>query len=320
MAILFAGTSMADMEINSGSSLSTNTSRITPNVVEGIDCDNNGRFSKTPDFSPVNEVWVSDYIGTAGTTSGTNNTILLNGPLAAPLIRIAFTSGFFVLQVYRSGAWVTLATSVLSVPTTLFRVDFQCKLSSTVGVLKLYINGALYVEFAGNTAPTSGIDIYSLTVGNITSGICVHSATMVADEDTRGLTFVQRLPTGNGALSQWTGSYTDIDETGINDTDFITPASAGQISTFTFPTLPSQYTDYDVRAVVLSGRGQAGASDPTLFDMVARISGVNYFAAPTDIPPAFGGRQIVYNNNPATGVPWTRAEVDAAQFGFRSVA
>lgn len=321
MAILFAGTSVADMEINSGSSLYTVTDRIGPNVVEGINCDNNGRYSKTPDFTPTTEVWVSEYLANAGTTSGTNNTVLLNGPLATPLVRIAFTGGKFLLQVYRSSAWVTLATSVLDVPTTIFRLDFRCKLSATVGEMELYINGALFVSYSGNTAPSSGTDIYSLSVGNITiGGTCVHSAIMVADENTRGLTFIQRLPAGNGALSQWTGSYTAIDETGINDADFITPSTAGDISTFTFQTIPSQYTDFDVKAVVLSGRGQAGPSDPTGFDMVTRVGSTNYFSALASIPPAFAGRQVVLLNNPATGVPWTRAEVDAAQFGFRAVA
>lgn len=320
MAILFAGTSIADMGLLSGAT-SSETS-IPTNVKEGIRC--TGVDAVLPTFTPTSDLWFTEHLLTSISTGAGGTLLGFNGPSVSNRMRIALgisaPRGQIYFQVWRSGAWVTLATSTLEIPSTIvYRWDFHIKLHASAGVIEVWVNGTSFLKFEGNTAPSDGVDIHSVSLGTRVGGVAaVHSSIIVADEDVRSLTMTQRLPTGNGAETSWTGDYTAVDETGVNDTDYISTTTPGAKETFTFPALPAEYSSLNFRALILGGRSRGGG-DPNDILGVARIAGVNYTTfgkEPT--PVAFGSQQWVFNLNPATGQRWTGAEIDAAQFGVEA--
>ncbi|MFC3318586.1 hypothetical protein ACFOHY_17475 [Rhizobium rosettiformans] len=175
------------------------------------------------------------------------------------------------------------------------------------------------LDFTGRT--DYGVaDLASLTFSSFGSNSSYYSGIVVADEPTDYMTVHQTLPTGNGAETAWTGDYTAVDETGVNDTDFIQATAADQVETFTFSQLGSEWAAYEIKAVTVGMRAVGGVATPTV-EGVARIDGVNYAqAAQLPTPATFGAVQAVFETNPADDSAWTRDVINAAQFGVKAVA
>jgi hypothetical protein len=150
--------------------------------------------------------------------------------------------------------------------------------------------------------------------------VTTFSGVFVADEDTRNMNFVAMAPLGSGANSGWTGAYTDIDETGYSDTDFISTTTVDAISTFNFGNVPTKYANYKVKAVAIGARATGSGSAPTKVHGAIRTGGVNYDkAAEMGTPVTFAALNVIWQTNPGTGIAFTIAEVDAAEFGFKAI-
>lgn len=320
MAILWAGTSIADMSLASGV-LTTDAGQIAATVSEGIAC-TNAQTCLSPVFAPKDEFWFSDvYHWTAATLPNTNSLNLAFCDTIGTTIlrmRLASTGGVHQFERWTGSAWSTLAQTPTGF-TGRNRIDVHIKLAAS-GWVRLYVGGALLLNFEGNTEAGTGM-VSRVILGSgqgSASYVCRHSAFMFSDVDTRPLDFYQRLPTGNGADTAWTGDYTAVDETGINDADFIKAASVGDTETFTFPALPAETNARKLEALVLSGRSRSAGSIQHIKG-ISRVGGTNYEEpAMYDASPTFNAQQWIIPVNPATGNPWTGTEVDGAQFGVRA--
>ena len=322
MTILFAGTSTADLVFHTNRT-EGNASFLAPYVNIGCQMISNNEYLGPPDFAPVPEVHTSFYHYVTNSASTAANFFLAKTSGNLNIGRLNVSSRKCLIQVWRGGAWVTLATSTGDLITGLvMRFDISAKYAATGGFVEVWMNGVLLVSYTGDTSSDNGPNVSRINYGSVNTYTTSISAMIIATESTKTLTLVERRPSGNGALAEWTGSYADIDELAYSDTDFITPTALNQISTFTFPALPAPLAGYEVQAVVESGRGQLGASSPTSFEGVARVSGTNYTkAVGSPIPSTFGGGlQSIWSVNPATGLIWTQAEVEAAQFGYKATA
>ena len=335
MAILFAGTSPADFVHQGGALTATTTpTNMGPNAREGVVARIN-RFGRAKLAQKVSELWVAYYVnidfGTYTSGSGpmmqfyddaysTVNPlwgIRLFGTGSAPTCRMAYWNGTDVVPLGE------LSPSPMG-GSQMKRVDMHIKLHNSTGIVEAYVDGILAFTTGVTDTLHAGTGMDSLIFGKpsqVDSDDAYFSSIIVADEDTRGMVFVGCGPTADGGVSDWTGTFADVDETGINDADFITPTATGDISTFVYSAIPVGLADYDVKAVVAASRGQKGGTVPTSFDVVARIGATDFFATPTtEPPPSFGPVQAVFNANPDTLADWTNAEANAAEFGVRAVA
>jgi hypothetical protein len=130
------------------------------------------------------------------------------------------------------------------------------------------------------------------------------------------------IATGPGAMSQWTPSaglnWQTIDEVPPNDdTDYNeAPGAAGAVDTFPMPDASAGALIYAVQSNFTCKKLDAGTLN---LAAAVRQGGVNY-VGPTLI--GLTTYSIVLSmlvTNPATGLPWTEAEFNAAEFGYAKV-
>lgn len=131
--------------------------------------------------------------------------------------------------------------------------------------------------------------------------------------------YVTRWPTANGDLTDGLGSFVDVNEVFLNDTNAIVLETAGQSKTFLkgSATLPTG----DVRTVKVSSKvGNVPAVGAQNVKARLRKSGVNY-----DQPANFGGfatgnpiYEAYWVQDPSTSASWTREDASstALQFGL----
>lgn len=314
MSIIFAGTSFADFETGVGSYV--NSARQGPDVLEAVET-TASISARTPVFSAVTSLWLAAYF---------YKTNFNNEPLI--VFYDSADNEIFCIRGYNDSPqkWdlcagpsrtvLASATAAVVSQDTLYRVDVELVVNDTTGKFNTYINGAAFVSFSGDTLVGSGTDIARVAFFSDYDS-AYWSAVIIADEDTRGMSFVQSKPSGAGGASDWTGAYTDIDETGYTDTDVLSASAAAKVSTFAMADLPSGYsTGYDVVATVLAGRMKAGAS--ASIKAVYRVGSTNYTGADFGAGAAFAGKQVIATVDPSTSAAWTVSGVNAAEFGFES--
>lgn len=322
MAILWAGTSIADMGVISGATVTTDTGIISANVSEGVRCEN-AQSALSPTFAPIDTLWLAEtYRWNAATNpndTSRNIAFISDDNMVIMRFRNLDSGGVHAFEKWNGTAWTQITRTLVGIVGT-NRIDIGIKLAID-GFIKLYVNGGVLLDFSGDTLPTGSSNISQVLFGSgrgSSSYYCAHSAILIADEDTRSFNLLQKLPTGNGAETAWTGDYTSVDETGINDADFVSSGVVGQLETFTFPALASGFDNNALKAVVLAGRSQ-GSGSPGNIRGVARVGGVNYdIAGEKDTSVSFGSQQWIFETNPATSQPWLGSEVNASQFGVKS--
>lgn len=329
MSIIWASTSIADFATLGISSTSPNAllpAARSAHTQENIPSAQASKFA-SPKFAPASELWISGNV-VWSTYSGAGGTYPLYELMAANgnnLFRVALPGRRYALQVFRGGSWVNLAIEpATSMLPGLFRFDIHVIFHATAGLVELYRDGSLILSFSGDTSGDNGVVADRLNVGDTIDGVITsytaHSGIIVADEDTRPFTFIQRIPNGNGDHTDWTGGYADVDETGINDTDFITTGTTGAMESFTFPALPGSEDTRQLTTLVVAARTRGNGS-PEVLQALAHVGSSDYTASPIyDRSPIYQPQQWQFPVNPATGLPWTGSQINGAQFGVKAAS
>lgn len=187
---------------------------------------------------------------------------------------------------------------------------------------ELHINGTL-VATASLSGANRGLKrgLYdmpftaSYTTSSDHTNLAYFSELIFADEDTRGMRVKTIPPTGNGAETDWTGTYADVDET-ATDTASITTAEAEAVETFSHAVTLAEGTP--IKALCLGALSACAAADG--IEAVLRLDGTNY---PQDLLKALvageNPNHALWQVNPATSAAFTASEVNALQFGFKNV-
>lgn len=134
------------------------------------------------------------------------------------------SAGKLALFKYNGTTWSELAyeagTSFTS--SNLHKIDIQLTSFGSGANVKVYVDGFLAIDFTGDVTLTgfTGIDCIKLYRPGGT-GYCWVSEIIAADEDSRPLSLVTIYPNQAGDSNAWTGAYTDIDESQINDADLV---------------------------------------------------------------------------------------------------
>ena len=133
-----------------------------------------------------------------------------------------------------------------------------------------------------------------------------------------------RVPNADGAMQQFAtvvpntaGHYAKVAEIPHDsDTSYVEDATVGNVETYLRAALAA--TAGVVRGVQFSTVAKRSDAGPKTIASAVRIGGVNYFGAaktPSTVYTVEDNRDIL-ELNPATGLPFTIAEVNASEFGF----
>ena len=315
MAILKAGTSTAEFNLTGSWTGGASSANQSPFVNE---CLLSQVFDSSIELSEFSEsgFWLSYYVS-SGLTDREVITFRNSGDAFLRLSRI---SGEFQFQSWSGSAWVNVGSSFTGITSSRQRLDIGISLQAS-GFIRLYVDKLSVFDFTGDTVFNSisvcdEIILRTLTTSGRISGL------ILADEDTRPLEYAQLLPSGAGALEEWTGNASDVSgSVSFNDSTMMTTDLADQKQTFALPNLPSAFnTGYTVEAIVANVRARR---DP---DKVADLR----LMALSGTDEAFGDQVSLANEaevvqgkfsvDPATSAAWTIAGVNGAEIGVQSRA
>lgn len=204
----------------------------------------------------------------------------------------------------------------------LITFDFNWNMAAS-GHYEWFINGISVVRFDGDTTPVSNtqIDQVTFTTGEANAEGITYSEIIIADEDTRGMKVVTLPPeAAGGTNTAWTGAYTDVDETALNDTDVLSSNTTGQIEQIGFSAFSMPSNGWDVMAVVVGFRGKDDASGVQQVRASIRSGTTDYNGTTQPMTTSFDGYYHVWTQDPDTGpADWTIAGVDALEYGVESI-
>lgn len=215
------------------------------------------------------------------------------------------------------------ATDMFSFVTMYFKL--------VAGVLDLawYVNGIPIASVSGVSVPyLNGRKVKTVRWGgtnyadNITYTFW-HSETLVTSVDPRGWRVSTLAPNSLGNYDAWNGNYADIDEPGaVVDADYISSDTAAQVESFGLSNLSVLAQNMDVKAVALASRGRRGAAGPQNVQGMLRTNSADVYSANlAGVVPTFSNLSgLIWQVNPVTGNPWTIAEIQNLEAGFKSIA
>lgn len=307
----------------------TTSTRISPYVKEGVRMqsknlnlgDSAYDFRVAVDYSGGNIVQggVSFYMYYADNASNwQHNVFTITAPDGTIMLRLYKAINSVTHTWYYSSTTGTEASTGASVPVDgLHRWDILWKIAADgTGYFQVYIDGVLNFSVSGqNNGRGSSIGYFTGRSENGSSIDRVYSGIICADEDTRDMRVVQQVPTGTGALNEWTGSYLDVDETSSDSSDTLNVATTGKISLMTFPAIPAgPASDTNVIGVFLRSAGWGNTDG---IDVEVRSGGTNYNVGET-IAASVTTKKAIKEilTDPNTTTAWTIAGIDAAQFGY----
>lgn len=139
------------------------------------------------------------------------------------------------------------------------------------------------------------------------------------DRSTIGAKVRYSRPNGAGGNSQWTGALSNVNEAINNDATLDSTTVAGNRQTYAMGdvTVPANYAIVSVFHFI---RGKNDGAAPGNIKSVVRQGSTNYDYADNvpGISTGYGPLPARYDNDPATGLPWTQSGFNSAEFGYLS--
>lgn len=206
--------------------------------------------------------------------------------------------------------------------TTDVGAEFNISTGTPLQVFDLHVSATLIEIYVAGTLRASATGTFS-SVADMTyvRHVCPYvpikvSQSIVADDDTVSFS-LQTLPiTGAGALQQWSGVYTDVNEIIYNDGSFIFSDTADQVATYVHDT-----TVIDtVRAVVVTARAAKGSAGPQNLQLALTSGAGTYFSGTKTLTSGYTANEGIWATNPNGGGAWTPTDVEAIEYGVKSIA
>jgi hypothetical protein len=275
-------------------------------------------FCVSTTFGPITSCWFSCRIYSPVTHTATWNIGLgLNGTSKGLALG---TAGIGQVALYTvSGSTVNQIAAEVGTSASIgaiHKVDVHLVNYGVSATVSVYWNGALIISFSGNVAVSGVTNLDSIMMGiQSGNGEWIVSEIIVSDGDTRALSLFTMAPTGPGTTDQWTGSYTDVNETTINDSTVVSTNTAAQSEQFTLTQLPAgSFATSMVKEVARA----YSSGTPTSVALGINSSGVLDNGTPQVLTNAFATYERYMPVNPITGVAFTLAEINALQMNLRS--
>jgi hypothetical protein len=237
-------------------------------------------------------------------------------------------STYIIVYSDKNNDYVHIMKNILGVSTTIasvsaaisegsYRFDLNIQDYGTNPICKLYLNGILIINYSGTLSLDNGDIDCTLLAHRIGTNAGV-SEIIVADEDTRLMRLKTLAPSAAGDTStNWTGAYTDIDETTLSNADKIYSATADADFQANLTGMPTG--TYSVKAVKVAARAVDGSGSLGMALGVKTGGTVNVGATET-CSGYWQTKERLMTVNPVTGVAWTPADIEALQLNIRAKA
>jgi hypothetical protein len=225
-----------------------------------------------------------------------------------------------------------LGTSTLIVPlNTWVYVEFKLTVDAAAGVVQVKVDGTDYLNLTSqNTRTTANSYSNAIGINCAASGTsrwddfyCLNTDGAAPDNDFLGdVAVLPVLPSiGNGTHADSTPSVgTDrgalVDEQSPSTGDYNALTAAAQKDTYNYPAAGTTGTIVGVNVSSLVAKSTAGACTGR---NIARIGGVLYNGVTQNMSTTYGWNTDSHRVSPATGVAWTEAEINGAEFGVERV-
>jgi len=189
------------------------------------------------------------------------------------------------------------------------------------GFLRVYLNGTLFYEYTGDTSasPAARYLVFGDS-GDPTYGLWTSEA-FVADFNTIGAKVYTMPVSAAGTETQWTGTYDLIDETNINDVDFIETDTNGNESSFDLSVPGSLPSGQVIQEVIVTYRAQTEVSSAvSQIQPYLNIGGTQYDIGSAVTPGTTASNyEIRLANNPADAAAFELADLTGMELGFRAL-
>jgi hypothetical protein len=232
----------------------------------------------------------------------------------------------------------TSSAGIISANTSRY-VESSFKVHNVSGEVTIRVDGAQVVSFTGNTRRGAS-NAYSVSNNNyftrvvcggwaLTTGANSHMSDFYYCDDQGSVnnTFLGDVelfrsdPNGVGDSSGFTPTGAATNWDCVNDTnpdDLTTYVSASVVATEDL----HQMTDLPTRVTTIKGllfNANVDKDDATVreYACLSKEGGTVTELATRQAPGSFVNQQDVQELNPRTGLPWTRAEYNAAHMGYR---
>ena len=265
------------------------------------------------------------YMGLAfRTLSGTSNTTLFKFRESTTVhidIRLDSSNR---LQVTRNGTVLATASAGLN-SNQWYYLQFKVVIHDTAGEYEILVNGSvgtLGVTGTGADTRNGGTGVIdNINYGN-TAGINVDiDDHYVYNAGYAGEINIQTVfPTGAGNSTQFTPStgsnWQNVDDSvPDDDSTYNASGTAGHRDLFATGDVPS--TSGSILAVVANGYARKDDAGTREIKLTTRVSGTNYDGASEPITSGYAYYRKQWDTDPATGLAWVRADLNAAEFGYK---
>lgn len=187
------------------------------------------------------------------------------------------------------------------------KIDIYCNLST--GVFKVYSDYYLILNTVADLTNSEFTDItgFELSDGNF-------QEVLWRSDDTRKVIGLRSIwPVEAGNADEWSGTNADVDEFQVDMSDANFTDTSGLYQQYKVPPLPSLTGNTIVGAVMLGARI---ASNPVDVQLNVRTGGNDYNSSSFSTNGAVEDHMVIWETNPDTGLPWTVAEVNDAEFNI----
>jgi len=246
------------------------------------------------------------------------------------IMRFRMNSGEIRLERWDSGAWA----QVLDTNTNFGANDIRHRWTTrflghaSTGVMQAWIGERLICDFSGDTLGDSGettVDQIHMDAPAGSNNLTTHqvwmSEFMAATHPIHNARLALLVPTSDsGTNNAWSGGEADVDEGGdANDGDLCDSDTADQIQGFGFGDIHADFVDMFPAELRVSNRMTKGASGPAQWQGHVRLSSSDFFGATKALTTSLRPEHHPFVVNPDTSNPWTHAEINGAEYGFKSI-
>lgn len=290
-------------------------------------------YVETPAWTGTGTLWLSFFFVGASSALNTATTVpflvFLNG--STRKLGLEFTSTTRIMQLVKwtnSGTKTVLQTmtaGLTGVSGTNSAGRFTVEVSyAASGRVRVFYDGTVWqngtlIDYSGDPTTDGTTTLTGARFGQWNSSSAnpsYYSEIIVADTSTRQMSLFSIPPTGAGDVNDWSGAYTDVDETPASSTDTIASATASQVFTaaITAPTVPQ---NHKVSCVKVAADALREVTGPQNLSLGVRQSATNGFASPVALDTAYGIAAAYLQTNPVTSSDWGTS-LTGVQLALRS--
>lgn len=225
-----------------------------------------------------------------------------------------------VAATWNGSGWNLVPGTGVTQPFTPTEYAFHFKCQVVGGKIEWWIGGVLWYTFVTSTADVITKAVWGNTNSNGDSYVSEIRAT-TGDDPCVGIN-VYTLPlTGLASHGDFIPStVANINEITLDQGTLIASAVAGDEASYSTDALPVLGGSEQIRALAISCQARTAAGAPQNLEGLLVIGGVDYVSPSQAVSTVLSQREFIFQNSPASVAPFTRAEVNLAEKGFKTVA